>query len=223
VPGLIVAFPLVTWGLAGLDRAVFRKDLAALLASTGAVFAMAVVATQYAIGGGFEWGGRYFAIGLPCATPLAAAGLHRLRERLDGATARRCMTAAAAATLVLAGIGIGAVRTNRRDWHAFTTAVVAAADHTDPGDGGPSIVLTTEPEPPRAAWRELPQDRWLLVADDEVATMLDRLGGLGIREVLLLTRGGTLQRSIARSPYEVVDGPVRVSDDDWWMPVLRAR
>ena len=32
------------------------------------------------IGGGFEWGGRYFAVGLPCATPLAAAGLQRFGD-----------------------------------------------------------------------------------------------------------------------------------------------
>lgn len=223
VPGLLVAFPLLAWGLAGLDRAALHNDLSVLLAITGAVFAAFVMATQYAIGGGFEWGGRYFAIGLPCATPLASLGLHHLWGRLNGATARRCMAAAAATTLVLASIGIGAVRTNRRDWKTFTAYVVAAADSTDPGDGGRPVVLTTEPEPPRAAWREQSQGRWLLVGGDEVAPMLERLDELGVQEVLLLTRGETLQPAIAETPYEIVGGPARVPDGDWWMPVLRAR
>ena len=42
---------------------------------TVAVYLVGVVATQYAVGGGVEWGGRYFALAVPLVAPFAAGGL----------------------------------------------------------------------------------------------------------------------------------------------------
>ena len=220
VPGLVIAFPAAVWAVFGLDRTIFRTDLTLLLGSTAVLFALAVVMTQYAIGGGFEWGGRYFALALPCVTPIAALGLRGLRHRADVATAKVCVAAVVIPTLVLAFLGIDAVRTNRADWNTFIGEVVAAADATDPGDGGKPVVITTEPEAPRAAWASFDDDRWLLVPDSEVPRMLARLHTVGVSELVLLTRGANLERAIEASPYEIAGTPRRATGEEWWLPTL---
>ena len=61
-------------------------------ASTVALFAAAVLATQYATGGSGEWGGRYFALSLPLLVPLLVIGLgrsHRPRPLDQTARGRR--------------------------------------------------------------------------------------------------------------------------------------
>ncbi|MGI9021651.1 MAG: hypothetical protein ACR2HV_00155, partial [Acidimicrobiales bacterium] len=65
VPGLLVAAPVLAAGLVALRRSCLRPLGARLAFTTFAVFALLVAATQYARGGSGEWGGRYFALGLP--------------------------------------------------------------------------------------------------------------------------------------------------------------
>lgn len=223
VPGLFVAAPLLLWGLAALDRRALRSGLAALLAITGIAFAGAVAATQYPVGGGFEWGGRYFALGLPCAVPLATAGLARVAQRVDVGTRRVCAIAALGSASVLCGIGLHAVHTNRDNWSGLTQSIMQAGRGADPGDGGRPVVVSTKPEPPRAAWDTHGDARWLLVADAEIPGMLDRLEGLGIRQLVLVTRGDSLLDEIDASGYEPTVRIGSITDGTWWTPILRLR
>ncbi len=86
--GLLVAAPIITAGLATLAHTVGRDAERRWLASTVALFAAAVLATQYASGGSGEWGGRYFAIGLVLLVPLLVIGLRDVLDGLDHDTAR---------------------------------------------------------------------------------------------------------------------------------------
>lgn len=223
VPGLVVAFPIAAWGVAGLGRSDLHGALERLLVWTGASYTIAVLATQYGIGGGFEWGGRYFALGLPCLTPVAAIGLRRSWRRMDEATARMCATTSVVATVVLSTIGLTALHTNRDQWQDISRAVMAAAATTDPGDGGPPVVITTEPEAPRAAWKQVPEARWLLVPASQMPALMNRLEALEIEELVLLTRGGAITSILARTEYAIERPAATPAAGDWWLITVRRR
>jgi hypothetical protein len=223
VPGLLVAFPVGVWGIVALDRATIRHPLGEVLALTATLFALAVLATQYAQGGAWEWGWRYFAIGLPCVTPLVAAGLRRLSDRVDADTARVWIASIAAAAIALAVMGTGSVGYFRDGWRDFVAATVAIAERTDPGDGGGPVVVATEPELPRAAWDEMEGSRWLLVAPEDVAAMLERLHDLGVRELVVATKGPEVQPVITRSAYAVEGDAGAPGDEEWWVTIVVAR
>ncbi|CAN5868188.1 hypothetical protein BH24ACT3_BH24ACT3_02660 [soil metagenome] len=82
VPGLLPAFPFLAAGFAGLRRSRFGAATR-FLAASSAVYAGAILLTQYGDGGSAEWGGRYFAAGLPLAIPLAVAGARDAAKGLE--------------------------------------------------------------------------------------------------------------------------------------------
>lgn len=223
VPGLLIAFPAGVWGLAALQRSTLRDPEAQVLAVTGGLFALGVLGTQYAIGGGWEWGGRYFALGLPCVTPLVAAGLRDAGRRVDRETAKVGLAAVVAASVAVAAMGVGSVRYFREGWGDFVDAVAVDAAQTKAGDGGTPVVVTTEPEVPRAAWDEMGTNRWLLVSRDTMPEILARLRRLGITQLIVITKGPRLVPSIQASGYRIDGSPPPPQEGAWWVPTLSAR
>lgn len=225
VPGLLIAFPAGVWGIAALDRASLKSSAAMLLALTGGLFALAVLATQYAEGGGWEWGGRYFAIGLPCAAPLAAAGLRNAARRLDVETYRVCLAAVVAPSIALGAMGVSSVRSIRHGWNSFADTIVEIAESTEAGDGGDPVVVTTESDLPRAAWDHMGASRWLLVSrsEDGLPPTLARLHQLDIEQLVVVGRGPDPLRFIETSPYVLEGSADAPADGAWWVRVLIAR
>jgi sulfopropanediol 3-dehydrogenase len=84
---LLLAFPLVLIGVVATRRRGLDTTTR-LYATAFGLFALAVLATQYAGGGFGEWGGRYFAIGLPLLIPPLLAGVLDLGRTLDRTTAK---------------------------------------------------------------------------------------------------------------------------------------
>lgn len=79
IRGFVFAFPPVL-----VMVVVRRKDTSAELSqlvAVAGVFAVAVFATQYRLGGGPEWGWRYFIIGVPLLTPPLAVAVVNLWRR----------------------------------------------------------------------------------------------------------------------------------------------
>src|SRR5262249_44478830 len=72
VPGLALAFPAGWFLLWAAGRQVADGVAAPVMAVVAGVVTIAVLVTEYAIGGGVEWGGRYFAIVIPVAVPVLA-------------------------------------------------------------------------------------------------------------------------------------------------------
>src|SRR5439155_4175126 len=70
VPGLIMAFPVGVVGVLLISRRSLSRN-GSLLVATAALFALAVLATQYPEGGSAEWGGRYFALAVPLVATVA--------------------------------------------------------------------------------------------------------------------------------------------------------
>lgn len=193
VPGLLVAFPLLTVGLVVLSRPALATTAARLAFGTSAVFAAAVAATQYAKGGTGEWGARYVAICLPLVVPVVLGSLllarRRLAERAPGSVrpATAALGIVTAATVLLAGL---ALRANDAATSSLTDAVVdQAAEAAPPDDGGRPVVVTTVAAVPRWAWDRFDEARWLLVDEDDLGTTFDRLGEHGVPEAVVVVRG----------------------------------
>ena len=215
VPGLLVAFPLAAAGLAVLGRDSFPTTATRLVAATFALFAAAVAATQYATGGSGEWGGRYFAIGLPLLVPVALAALERAGSGLDRATARRAAAALVACSIALAAMSVGTLRWS----HRFTgrlTRTIASAARAASTDRTP-VVVATHAALPRLAWPVADGQRWLLAEGDEVPRLAARLRAAGERRVVLTGHG---RPPDAGPGTEVVASDAWASGAGWFVVVV---
>ncbi|MEY2426639.1 MAG: hypothetical protein QOI61_2211 [Actinomycetota bacterium] len=169
VPGMLVACPILLVG--GLSAAVMRARslLNPVHVALLGLFVLGVLATQYEHGGGLEWGGRYFAIALPLAIPIALVGLAALPRSL--------VVGVAVATLALSTLAVAELR----DTHRATTRVLDAID----AEGG-ALAITTAGELPRLDWAAADRRQWLLVPPDDVATLLRRLPAAGVHRVVVV-------------------------------------
>ncbi len=175
VPGLLITCPVAVAGLALAGRSTFASPAARLAGVTAAVFAAGVVATQYATGGSGEWGGRYFALALPVALPLAVYAIRACGSR-------PLVVGVVASSLALGAMGVGSLRASHQRGAGFVAALDRAA-----GPGRP-VMVTTIPLVPRMAWPTFDRQRWLLSKRADLATLVDRLGPAGVQRFTFVTR-----------------------------------
>ncbi len=170
VPGLFVAAPIVwtgIWaGLVAFEQRTFRPDPRVVLVLGG--FVLAVVATQYAYGGGVEWGGRFFALAVPLAMPLAVAAMATQPVLVR--------IAVVVAALAISSMGIVEIRRS----HVRTEALFA---NLRVPDG--AVPVAVSGALPRLDWRRYDERNWLLELND-VAALIDRLQRRGARRVYLV-------------------------------------
>ncbi len=199
--GLVLACPLLVVGLMRLGRGIWNTADHRFYATTLALFFGAVVATQYRYGGGAEWGGRYFAVGLPFAIALAIPGLDLAVRTLPGARIRRLVVLAVLPAIMLNLAGLYGIRESRIRTAALvdTVAEVTAtlrlrtasvndeSAMAQPGATDRPIVITTVPAAGRLSWSELDNARWLLVDKGELEPVASRLFDLGVRNWVLLS------------------------------------
>ncbi len=225
VPGLLVACPLVLVGLLCLGRArpgdggdrdgdedgvgggsPSRSD-ATLAFGTFVGFALAVIATQYATGGSGEWGGRYFAIGLPILIPVCLLHLRRVGHSLSTDTRRVAAAGLLVCAVCLSAISIGGLRHT----HQFSGRLMEAVDRTAQTTGERPVIIANGPGRPRAAWATFDRQRWLLVDPDrDVTDLLDRLRAAGIQRVTVMS--GPTSPDLTEN---LGDGMRVVTVDEW--------
>ncbi len=185
VPGLLVAFPLGWVGVVAARRGWRAGGLMRLLLVTAAAFAVGVAATQYAVGGGVEWGGRYFALAIPLLAPLAAAGLIAVGDRLDRPAARLAGLGTLLLVLGLALLGGRELHHTNAEANRFYaqlhTRTVAA------GLGRRPVVVTSELLLPRLAGTDLDDQRWLLADPTAPRHLVARLRRAGIEKFALVS------------------------------------
>ncbi|HVV36711.1 MAG TPA: hypothetical protein VHC63_08940 [Acidimicrobiales bacterium] len=177
VPGLFVVCPVLwaaVWsgGFSWRDRAV--RVFVALLVG----FAAAVVATQYERGGGIEWGGRYFALGLPVAIAVAV--------RAFLAAPRAVVAGLAAVSLAFAALAASALRSTHEHTHELLAAI--------PKHG---LAITTAGLLPRLDWPNVDTRQWLLVEPAKVPVVLRRLRAAGVGRVAVVYPGALTPRGFA--------------------------
>lgn len=198
VPGLLVAFPLMLAGLLLIRRNQLQTTAAQIGAVTFAVFALAVLATQYTKGGSGEWGGRYFALGLPVLVPVLLLALRETGRALAPVTRRYATASLATITVVMAIMGIASV-TNGHRFTADLMADIGRAGHQVAGNR--PVMITTSPAIPRFAWNTFGSQRWLLTTPGETDELVQRLRAAGIERAVLVTNGN--DRNKPRLPPNV--------------------
>ena len=196
VTGLFGAWPVALLGLVLVPWRRAGREVG-MLGLAGALFALAIVATQYPQGGGLEWGGRFFS---PVVALLAVLAAYGLREAIDRARqaqeapARLVAGALAAVTAVTAAAGLATVGAVKAREHRLAAAV---ARH--PAE----VTVTTVSSLPRSGWHFDDDITWMLVDHDDLAPLLARLKADGVRTVAVLTSADT--RLADLSPYARLD------------------
>lgn len=108
--GLFAAFPVLLVGLLLLTRAQVEHRLSSLLLTTSLLFAGAVLATNYPVGGSIQWGGRYFAVILPVVTPVAVDAIARAGMGWRTEVARKVVVLLLATSVLATLTGLRTVR-----------------------------------------------------------------------------------------------------------------
>ncbi|MGI9080534.1 MAG: hypothetical protein ACR2GF_06925 [Acidimicrobiales bacterium] len=207
VPGLLVTSPVLAAGLVALRRSTLTETGARLALATFVLFAAAVAATQYTGGGSVEWGGRYFALGLPVLVPVVVLALTRAGRRLDRAT-RRCAAAALVVCAVAMGVmamgSLGAI-------HRRTDRLTAAADRAgrQVAPGGRPVMVATTSSVPRLAWATFERQRWLIARPDDLGELVDRLRVVGVADMVLVSRDLARDRLALGGAVDVTPAPAR--------------
>ena len=185
VPGLLLAFPLLAVGLLLITRRMLRSTSALLAGGVPLLFALAVLATQYAKGGGGEWGGRYFALAIPVVVPVILLALREQQNRVAPHVARVAVAGLVVCSVALSTMGVAALRSS----HRMNARLVAAADRAGRAvDAEMPVMVTTEGSMPRFAWSTFDRQRWLLTEPDGLDDLFDRLRGAGVTEVGFVSR-----------------------------------
>jgi hypothetical protein len=218
VPGLLIAFPLAIPGFVLLRRNSFGTSTARLLTGTFVLFAVAVIATQYSRGGTSEWGGRYFAIGVPLIVPVLLLALRDAGRRVDPVARRWALGSLVVCSVALASMGIGSVRHT----HRFTGDLIASIERA--GDGLETerpVMVTTTALIPRLSWRTFDRQRWLVTPASELADLTEALTETGVDRFVLVTNDLAHDRSVLPSSVEVVPADGAVDGSGWQVVVLR--
>jgi hypothetical protein len=192
VPGLLVAFPLMLAGLLLIRRPQLATTTAQLTAGTFGVFAVAVIATQYSTGGSGEWGGRYFALGLPIVIPILLLALRDAGRTLAPATRHWAGGSLAVCTIAMTVMGM----TSISGTHRLTADLMARIDKvghqasaldSSIGPADSPVIVTTSPAIPRAAWKTFDQQRWLLTTTADLPSLRQRLAASGVHRFVFVT------------------------------------
>ena len=224
VPGFLVAFPLATAGLL-LVRAETLRPLAARVSlGVFAVFALGVLATQYPKGGAGEWGGRYFAIGIPFLVPVLLLALRDAGARLSGRARRRALASLAVCSLALAAMGVLALRHHHQRTAqlvaVFERAGRAAAEATAAETDGRPVLISTQGSAPRFAWATFDRQRWLLSRPSGLPDLLVRLRAAGVTHAAFVTRDLERDRPLLAGTH-VLSSDGTASARGWHVLVLR--
>jgi hypothetical protein len=205
VPGLLLAFPLLGAGLLVLRRRLFISPGVVLAGATAGVFALAVIATQYSVGGTGEWGGRYFALMVPAVVPVLLAGLRLQGLALQPAVRRSVAGALVVCSAALAVMAVGALRSYHQAGAVLEDRIEAAGRAT--GEARP-VVVTTSDGASRVAWPTFDDHRWLFVPAQDLGTAADRLRDAGVdRFVFVTNRLAADRRLLGDLTVVSVDGP----------------
>ncbi len=189
VTGLLVAFPLAVFAIGLIDREYFRTPERLILTVTVGLFMAGVLATQYGAGGSAEWGGRYFALGVPVLAILAVDALARRAPALPVPTRRRAAASMVTCSLLLAVGAIASISSVHRYNDDLLGRLQRSSQAISPGDGGIPVVVSSWANIARLAWPTSPAQRWLYNPDEAVGgKVASSLAGAGITEFTFVGR-----------------------------------
>lgn len=219
VPGLLFAFPLLTVGGVLIRRRHLDEGDGATgdLVLAAVLYSAAVIATQYSVGGTTEWGGRYFALGLPLIVPVLVMAVQDGLRTLDPDLGRRWLASLLVVSLGLSAMGVlGLRRTHDRTSELVDTIAAGIAV------AGPEPVVVTDVNPlARWAWPLVDDARWVLFETADVEAMADELARAGIDSFVYV--GFLADDQIATLTVDAGDTTelVPAFDDQWRVVVVQ--
>ena len=186
VPGLILAFP-AGWFLVWVaGKRTVEGAVAPVLVVASAVVFLAVLATEYSIGGGVEWGGRYFSVLIAIIVPVLVVAAAPVVRRHGRDLARVVVALVAVATIASSVIALQGLR----HWHEDTAQVldqIARQAQVAGRSGGLDrpVVLTSNRLLPQIDYRDFDDVDWVAVDPDDLSTYANRLAGIGVTRLVL--------------------------------------
>jgi hypothetical protein len=209
--GLFVTWPVLIVGLL-VHRFGGWTRAATAVAAILLLFLAGVLLTQYPIGGGLEWGGRFLSPATAPLAALAAVGLHDVvrahwaRSRL---VAGVLVASLAAVAIVPIGSGLRLLEKYRTDKQGFYDELAARSSPVIVV-GIPALV-----ELPRGAWRMDDRFDWLMAPNGDATQVIEKLRAAGHRDVTLLDeRVDPTRGPLAYPVVRDVTGP-RAANAQW--------
>jgi hypothetical protein len=187
IPGLVMACPVLLAGLLLAGRRSLGQPSSAAVTAAFSVFCLGVLATQYRQGGGGEWGGRYFAVGLPLGMAIAAVGVRRGLDRFDGQARRRLVVAGGTYLLLLSTLGLLGLRDVRGQTENLAARIDDAVTAAVAVEGSNPVVVTTIQGTGRWMWADVDRVPWLRVPSADLDQLGARLAAAGVDPVILVT------------------------------------
>jgi hypothetical protein len=188
VPGLALAFPAGWFLLWAAGRQLADGVAAPVLTVVAGAVTIAVLVTEYAIGGGVEWGGRYFAVVIPIAVPVLAFAAAPVITRHGADLARIVVTALVVASVAATLTAAQALREGHTHTDEVLDAIAAQARSAGASAGlARPVVVTTNRLLPQIDERDFDRFDWVAVDPDHLRRSADRLADLGVRRVVLVT------------------------------------
>jgi hypothetical protein len=207
IPGLVVAFPVGWFLLCLAGRQVLQGIVGPILALTAATSTAVVLLTEYSIGGGVEWGGRYFAFILPIAVPALVVGAAGRIRAQDREVRNLIVGSLVALTLVVSGLALQSIRHT----HQLTAGLLddiraQAAIAGDSGGLDRPVVLSTNRLLPQIDSRDFDDFLWVVPDAVDLQRYGDRLAGMGVQRAVLFSED--VAADLARLPgWQAVPGP----------------
>ncbi len=187
VSGLLFAFPLLPAGFLAVRRVHLDRGPIQVCLVAFSLYALAVVATQYSYGGVAEWGGRYFAAGLPLGVVAIMTPLADAAERIPRRTRAAVLPLFALASLSLNALGIASLHNVRQSTAELVQEIESATTELSTDQDTTPIVVSTVPLAGRVSWSIFDQSRWLLIESDQLAKVALDLRRLNVDEFTLVT------------------------------------
>ncbi|GAC1588001.1 MAG: hypothetical protein NVS3B21_03360 [Acidimicrobiales bacterium] len=182
VPGLLIAFPLL-WGSAWLVRPGRLSNIEVVCVGIVGIFFAGVIATQYSIGGALEWGGRYFALGLPVIVPVAMVSCWRSQTWMSATSRRATVAAALCVSLALAVLSLLALNHEKAD----NAHLVAEIDRMSRPTGTQPVVVSIIPWLARISWPIYDHEQMLYVPPDQLPLAARRLRDAGVKRITFVS------------------------------------
>jgi len=220
VPGLLVACPILVAGFVALRRSTVESVTAQVSLGTFSLFALAVAATQYSTGGSGEWGGRYFAVGIPVLVPVLLLALAQAGERVGRAARQVGVVSLVVCSAAMMVMGL----TTLRDTHRFSARLMAVADRAGFTTGSDRpVMVATRGLVPRLAWSTFDRQRWLLADPGDLGDLVGRVHATGVQKLVLVS--DDLGRDLDRigPSAQVVSREGRADSRGWQVVVLQLR
>lgn len=193
VPGVLAASPILMLGLV-TTRWSSSAPVERVLSVLVGAYATLVIATQYPIGGGADWGGRFLAPVFVAAVALAVGGLGRaiaVRDAVRGGIAvsrswqSRAWVATVGAALILLPVVPAMIATNKL--RSFQNQVATDIEAT-----GAPVAIGLYSHSTRLAWRTLPEVAWAVTTPDDARHLVLKARNAG-EEDLVVIGGGSVE------------------------------